>query len=572
MNSICFNCFHYKPNDEACPNCGYDQRSGEGKYPTALHPGTHFADQYFLGRVLSKDDLCFTYLAFGRYSKSRVLIKEYFPEQLCFRKDGENLIQLKDASLSGRFEAGKQDFLSRNLSRSANSIFQENGTVYYVLPYGEKQDIKPSEEQPVQSKPQSDGTTSIISDDIAQNITQYKKKRVTGLIVGGILLIALIISSIIGTRTFKKSAFENFSWGDTESTLIVKDIITRQTGGGYTYFKANHFIGADKTDKYFMPSVDLYYSKQTNKTGIQAIRFHSSAKKGKLLTVIGKIRLYYGKPEGSVDSALFTSSDIMQMESFFMKKEMKSMYWLKDDQIVTLTWETDGGKYAIYDWELFIMKYDGDPNIIETNDSDKKEPQQASTDNTDNNNEAKPDEQEPETNQGSQTAYSNPDNTVTPDGSDGFLWYIGAGDFTVRVTGAFAKATPDEGDPELKTVGSICLDDYSKILQIWVADIGKGLSYSELSDEKLEFLTSQKKKEAEKYGTNVESGVFRAEDIVWIWDSCTALDTDFAFYDFVTQHNGKYIDFQFSFSGGVLSDADRHLCEDIIQSLKTGKN
>ncbi len=152
MQGVCFNCFHYAPEGQPCPYCGYDPRGSIGKYRLALQPGTILANRYLVGRVLGQGGFGITYVALDNETKSRVAIKEYMPTDFAFRDEGTIGLKLNSEDLQDDFAFGRQQFLAEAETLAEfvgnehiiaiRDRFEANGTAYFAMEFAEGVDLK----------------------------------------------------------------------------------------------------------------------------------------------------------------------------------------------------------------------------------------------------------------------------------------------------------------------------------------------------------------------------------------------------------------------------------------------
>lgn len=149
----CPNCFSdYNGTSPCCPFCGYDYASQDGQYPLALAPERILAGRYILGRVLGQGGFGITYLAWSVRDKTRVAIKEFFPENLVTRRSGSTQVSLLAADREESFRFGKEQFLAeaKTLAQftqnpnivGVHSYFEENNTAYFTMEYVEGKSLK----------------------------------------------------------------------------------------------------------------------------------------------------------------------------------------------------------------------------------------------------------------------------------------------------------------------------------------------------------------------------------------------------------------------------------------------
>ncbi len=145
MGEICYSCFAEKSTSGACPRCGYDPASDEGKYPIALRAGSILNGRYIVGRVLGQGGFGITYLAQDYQTKGLVAIKEYLPTEFAGRTTGTYAVQVYSGDRRENFEYGKEQFLAeaKTLAEFIGndhivriySYFEEYGTAYLAMEY-----------------------------------------------------------------------------------------------------------------------------------------------------------------------------------------------------------------------------------------------------------------------------------------------------------------------------------------------------------------------------------------------------------------------------------------------------
>lgn len=145
MGEICYSCFTEKSTSGACPHCGYDPASDEGKYPIALRAGSILNGRYIVGRVLVQGGFGITYLAQDYQTKGLVAIKEYLPTEFAGRTTGTYAVQVYSGDRRENFEYGKEQFLAeaKTLAEFIGndhivriySYFEEYGTAYLAMEY-----------------------------------------------------------------------------------------------------------------------------------------------------------------------------------------------------------------------------------------------------------------------------------------------------------------------------------------------------------------------------------------------------------------------------------------------------
>lgn len=140
IDHLCFGCFHEKKEDGPCPFCGFDERS-ENASGLALR--TLLEGRYLVGREIKINSEIAMYIGYDTHEASTILIKEFFPQNLCGRAAGGAVYVLPGKETS--FTQTKEDSLalSRSLARLRElpgiyptyDIFEENGTAYTISEY-----------------------------------------------------------------------------------------------------------------------------------------------------------------------------------------------------------------------------------------------------------------------------------------------------------------------------------------------------------------------------------------------------------------------------------------------------
>ena len=122
------------------------------KYPLALPEGTVLAGQYIITGVLGQGGFGITYQAQDHKRDIRVAIKEFFPDSMATRSQGQTTVMPYTGDRGDNFEYGKQCFLQEaetlaqfigndNIVR-IYSYFEEYGTAYFVMDYIEGKSLE----------------------------------------------------------------------------------------------------------------------------------------------------------------------------------------------------------------------------------------------------------------------------------------------------------------------------------------------------------------------------------------------------------------------------------------------
>lgn len=115
------------------------------KYPLALPEGTVLSGQYVIYKVLGQGGFGITYEAIDHKTGGRVAIKEYFPDSLATRNQGQTQVVPYTGDRGENFAYGKECFLqeaetlaefigNENIVR-IYSYFEEYGTAYFVMDF-----------------------------------------------------------------------------------------------------------------------------------------------------------------------------------------------------------------------------------------------------------------------------------------------------------------------------------------------------------------------------------------------------------------------------------------------------
>ena len=140
--SCCYYCFAAMDGKAVCPHCGAPV-SQEATHRRALSPGTEMRDRYLAGYVFAQDPLGILYYGYDRQQKKQVWIREYLPEGLAGRMDGESSLLPLEGDLKALFDKGKDLLMERAKEMAQynthpgmarmDCYFEENGTAYIVM-------------------------------------------------------------------------------------------------------------------------------------------------------------------------------------------------------------------------------------------------------------------------------------------------------------------------------------------------------------------------------------------------------------------------------------------------------
>ena len=138
LEKLCLFCMKEKEQTGVCEHCGMTGIPAQAE--NALPAGTVLHQRYLLGKNIRVEGDGFTYVAYDQAEKSRVVVKEYFPEGIAQRLETQSVAPTATSGMI--FDEGKLSFLRyartlgrlREMSAVANlyDIVEENSTVYLV--------------------------------------------------------------------------------------------------------------------------------------------------------------------------------------------------------------------------------------------------------------------------------------------------------------------------------------------------------------------------------------------------------------------------------------------------------
>lgn len=134
-----------------CPHCGYKTGSKPDN-KSHLPGGTMLGGRYMLGKVLGYGGFGITYIAWDKKLGRPVAIKEFFPNSLSTRTEGQSTVVCYDSKAEDYFRDGVKKMLDEGirLSRFSDNenivnihdCFEENNTAYIVMEYLNGKDFK----------------------------------------------------------------------------------------------------------------------------------------------------------------------------------------------------------------------------------------------------------------------------------------------------------------------------------------------------------------------------------------------------------------------------------------------
>lgn len=136
---LCPGCMNDNGGEAICSICGYDIATQNDS--SFLPVRFSLSDRYIIGKVINSNTEGVTYIAWDNSSDTAVHIKEYFPTGISARNPDKTV-----SVISGNefyFNEGLIDFMEINKKLIATelqavvpvtSVFEENGTIYSVMP------------------------------------------------------------------------------------------------------------------------------------------------------------------------------------------------------------------------------------------------------------------------------------------------------------------------------------------------------------------------------------------------------------------------------------------------------
>lgn len=140
--NYCYYCFSSLDGDTVCPHCGAPVKERESS-ERALSPGVLIRERYLVGQVMMEDPLGITYFGYDRQQNKQVWVREYLPEGLADRQDGDPAVLPLQGDANVIFHTGKDQLAQRareiaqynshpGMSR-LDCYFEENGSGYIVM-------------------------------------------------------------------------------------------------------------------------------------------------------------------------------------------------------------------------------------------------------------------------------------------------------------------------------------------------------------------------------------------------------------------------------------------------------
>lgn len=138
---LCKHCFTEIKNGSTCPVCNGIARPREA---SALELNSILHGRYVVGRVLGKGGFSITYLAYDNKLDKVVAIKEFFPDSLVHRIQGESAVRLNDSNQMELYKKCVKRFyeeaqvistISHPNVLDVYNLYYENGTAFYTMEY-----------------------------------------------------------------------------------------------------------------------------------------------------------------------------------------------------------------------------------------------------------------------------------------------------------------------------------------------------------------------------------------------------------------------------------------------------
>lgn len=146
---LCMGCMSPLADDTICPKCGYDPSTPH--LPSYLAPKTLLNDRYIVGKILNYNGEGCMYIGYDLVTNTKVQIKEFFPDTLCTRVPGSDLVSINPNKLvqfknllSEFTELNKTLLKMRTLSHVCAALdhFAQNNTTYFVFEFIDGKTLK----------------------------------------------------------------------------------------------------------------------------------------------------------------------------------------------------------------------------------------------------------------------------------------------------------------------------------------------------------------------------------------------------------------------------------------------
>ena len=192
----CMGCMReYEEKKKCCPYCGYTINAKQ-EYAFALQPQTVLQARYIVGAVLRCGEEII-YLGWDQVLDKRIAIKEYYPQLILARNEGQRQVCLQEPDAENEYRKGKEQYISdaKELARFREETgiiriydyFEQNGTVYVITEYSENYRRK-----------------DVATRMLYRKAKRHKKGRYIGRIVFGVELTVLAIVMVYALFMWRK--------------------------------------------------------------------------------------------------------------------------------------------------------------------------------------------------------------------------------------------------------------------------------------------------------------------------------------------------------------------------------
>ena len=146
----CLNCMEeYQEKDTVCPYCGWT-KEGSDTPEGVMESGNILKGRYIVGSVRRQEELAILYIGWDALFSRKVLIMEYFPEDMvCRRKDGTVEAQSPYEEV---FSQGLKRFVQYNRKLiildgtpgllNVWAVTEDNGTAYVMMEFPEGKTLR----------------------------------------------------------------------------------------------------------------------------------------------------------------------------------------------------------------------------------------------------------------------------------------------------------------------------------------------------------------------------------------------------------------------------------------------
>ena len=193
----CMGCMReYEEKKKSCPYCGYTINAKQ-EYAFALQPQTVLQARYIVGTVLRCGKEEIIYLGWDQVLDKRIAIKEYYPQLILTRDEGQRQVSLQEPDAENEYRKGKEQYISdaKELARFREETgiiriydyFEQNGTVYVITEYSENYRRK-----------------DVATRMLYRTAENYKKGKYIGRTVCGVELTVLVIVMMYALFMWRK--------------------------------------------------------------------------------------------------------------------------------------------------------------------------------------------------------------------------------------------------------------------------------------------------------------------------------------------------------------------------------